>query len=220
MIRSFRDRRTEDFGGILDEPANDRAKHQIDSFSFAIYVSKARKAGAIRACMRRREFESTAEDYSETNVKIDGKSLIASVHTIRLRGLLLAAAAISLATFVQLPLAMSQEKERSATVDSGETVRIWFGANYGRRCATAGPPVFNLISKPSLGEVTTELADYTVPSGQNCSGRTYTGLRIWYKAGSTAGIDTFKYTIEFPHEPSNPTPSKGPQPVTVSVVVR
>ena len=134
--------------------------------------------------------------------------------------LFLALAAISVAIFVQLPLAISQEKERSATANSGETVRIWFGANYGRRCATAGPPVFNLISKPSLGEVTTELADYTVPSGQNCAGRTYTGLRIGYKAGSTAGTDMFKYTIEFPHEPSNPTPSKGPQPITVSVVIR
>ena len=115
--------------------------------------------------------------------------------------LFLVLAAISVAMFFQLPLAISQEKERSATANSGETVRIWFGANYGRRCATAGPPVFNLISKPSLGEVTTELADYTVPSGQNCAGRTYTGLRIWYKAGSTAGTDIFKYTIEFPHEP-------------------
>ncbi len=136
--------------------------------------------------MQRREFESTAEDSSKMNVEIDGKSLIASVHPKRMRGLLLAAVAISVAMFVQLPLAISQEKERSATVDSGETVRIWFGANYGRRCATAGPPVFNLISKPSLGEVTTELADYTVASGENCAGRTYTGLRIWYKAGSTA----------------------------------
>lgn len=154
------------------------------------------------------------------NVEIDGKSSIASVHPKRVRGLLLAAAAISVAMFVHLPLVMSQEKERSATVDSGETVRIWFGANYGRRCATAGPPVFNLISKPSLGEVTTESADYTVPSGQNCAGRTYTGLRIWYKAGSTVGTDMFKYTIEFTHEPSNTTPSKGPQPVTVTVVVR
>ena len=137
----------------------------------------------------------------------------------RIRGLLLATAAIWLATFVHLPLAMSQEKERNATVVSGETARIWFGANYGRRCATAGPPVFNLIAKPSLGEVTTELADYTVPSGRNCAGRTYTGLRILYKAGSTVGTDTLKYTIEFPHEPSNPTPSKGPQPITVSVVI-
>ncbi len=144
---------------------------------------------------------------------------LVAAHAQRIRGLLLATAAISLATFVQLPLAMSQEKERSATVVSGETARIWFGANYGRRCATAGPPVFNLIAKPSLGEVTTELADYTVPSGRNCAGRTYTGLRILYKAGSTAGTDTFKYTIEFPHEPSNPTPSKGPQPIAVSVVV-
>jgi len=137
----------------------------------------------------------------------------------RIRGLLAATSTILLAIFFQLPLAMSQEKERNATVVSGETARIWFGANYGRRCATAGPPVFNLIAKPSLGEVTTELADYTVPSGQNCAGRTYTGLRILYKAASTAGTDTFKYTIEFPHEPSNPTPSKGPQPITVSVVV-
>jgi hypothetical protein len=136
-----------------------------------------------------------------------------------MRGILLAAATISIAMCVQLPLAMSQEKERSAAVDSGETARIWFGANYGRRCATAGPPVFTLTSKPSLGEVTTELADYTVPSGESCAGRT-TGLRILYKAGSTAGTDSFKYTIEFPHEPSNPTPSKGPQAVTVTVVVR
>jgi len=133
---------------------------------------------------------------------------------------LLLAAVTSIAMLVQLPLALSQEKERSATVGSGVTVRIWFGANYGRRCATAGPPIFNLISKPSLGEVSTELADYTVPTGQNCAGRTYTGLRIWYKAGSIVGTDTFKYTIEFPHEPSNPTPSKGPQPVSVTVVVQ
>jgi len=134
------------------------------------------------------------------------------------RSLLLAA--VTSIALVQLPLALSQEKERSATVGSGETARIWFGANYGRRCATAGPPIFNLISKPSLGEVSTELADYTVPTGQNCAGRTYTGLRIWYKAGSIVGTDTFKYTIEFPHEPSNPTPSKGPQPVSVTVVVQ
>jgi hypothetical protein len=133
---------------------------------------------------------------------------------------LLLAAVTSIAMLVQLPLALSQEKERSATVGSGETARIWFGANYGRRCATAGPPIFNLISKPSLGEVSTELADYTVPTGQNCAGRTYTGLRIWYKAGSIVWTDTFKYTIEFPHEPSNPTPSKGPQPVSVTVVVQ
>jgi len=133
---------------------------------------------------------------------------------------LLLAAVTSIAMLVQLPLALSQEKERSATVGSGETVRIWFGANYGRRCATAGPPIFNLISKPSLGEVSTELADYIVPTGQNCAGRTYTGLRIWYKAGSIVGTDTFKYTIEFPHEPSNPTPSKGPQAISVIVVVQ
>jgi len=133
---------------------------------------------------------------------------------------LLLAAVTSIAMLVQLPLALSQEKERSATVGSGETVRIWFGANYGRRCATAGPPIFNLISKPSLGEVSTELADYIVPTGQNCAGRTYTGLRIWYKAGSIVGTDTFKYTIEFPHEPSNPTPSKGPQAISVTVVVQ
>jgi hypothetical protein len=139
---------------------------------------------------------------------------------MRIYGEFITAAAVSIAMCLQSPLASAQEKERGATVDAGQTARLWFGANYGRRCATAGPPVFELISKPSLGEVTTELADYTVPSGQNCAGRTYTGLRILYKAGSTVGINTFKYTIEFPHEPSNPTPSKGPQPVTVTVVIR
>jgi hypothetical protein len=158
--------------------------------------------------------------YPHVNMEEDFKPLLVAVRVIQMRDLFLMLAVILIAIFVQLPLAVSQEKERSTTVALGETVRIWFGANYGRRCATAGPPVFNLISKPSLGEVTTELADYTVPSGQNCAGRSYTGLRIWYKAGRTAGTDTFKYTIEFPHEPSNPTPSKGPQPVTVTVVVQ
>ena len=143
-----------------------------------------------------------------------------SAHSKRIRGLFLATAVTSIAMLVFLPLGFSQEKERTATVDSGESVRIWFGANYGRLCATAGPPVFKLIAKPSLGEVTTELTDYTVPSGQNCAGRNYTGLRIWYKAGTTLGTDSFKYTIEFPHEPSNPTPPKGPQPVTVTVMVQ
>jgi hypothetical protein len=146
--------------------------------------------------------------------------LFAAVHSIQMRDLCLALAAILLAMFVQLPPALSQKKERSATVTSGEKVRIWFGANYAPRWATAGPPIFNLVSKPSLGEVATELAEYTVPSGQNRAGRTYTGVRIWRKAGAIAGTDTFKYTIEFPHEPSNPTPSKGPQPVTVTVVVQ
>jgi hypothetical protein len=124
------------------------------------------------------------------------------------------------ATFIEIPHALSLDKERNATVNAGEKVSIWFGANYGRRCATAGPPVFNLTSKPSLGEVETEQADYTVPSGENCGGKTYTGLRIWYKAGPKAGTDTFAYTIEFPHEASNPAPSKGPQPVSVNVTVR
>jgi hypothetical protein len=144
----------------------------------------------------------------------------AGIYAAPMTTLRLLATAVSLAIFVRFPLVLAQEKERSVTVGPAETVRIWFGANYGRRCATAGPPIFSLISKPFLGEVATELADYTVPSGQNCAGRTYTGLRISYKAGSTVGNDTFKYTIEFPHEPSNPTPSKGPQPVSVTIAVR
>src|SRR5262245_5706659 len=131
-----------------------------------------------------------------------------------------ATASILIATLIQLPRALSLDAERHATVNSGERVRIWFGANYGRRCGTAGPPVFNLVSKPSLGEVTTDLADYTVPDGQNCAGRSYSGLRIWYKAGAVAGTDTFRYTLEFPHEATNPVPSKGPQPVAVTVVVK
>ena len=174
----------------------------------------------IEILLARLKMPTTTPDSTHVNMERGFKSLCVAVRAIQMRRLFLALTVILIAMFVQLPPALSQEKERSATVDSGETVRIWFGANYGRRCATAGPPLFNLISKPSLGEVTTELAEYTVPSGQNCAGRTYTGLRIWYKAGSTAGTDTFKYTIEFPHEPSNPTPSKGPQPVTVTVVVR
>src|SRR3954470_2726722 len=101
-------------------------------------------------------------------------------------------------------MALSLEKEKSATVRPGERVQIWFGANYGRRCRTAGPPLFKLVAAPALGEVGTEQAAYVVPRGEHCGGNSYTGLRIWYKAGSGTGADTFSYTLEFPHEPSNP----------------
>jgi hypothetical protein len=130
------------------------------------------------------------------------------------------AAAVALAGMTSgMPLALSLEKERSATVRPGERVRIWFGANYGQRCRTAGPPVFKLVSAPRLGEVLTDEAPYVVPGGEHCAGSSYTGLRIWYKAGPAAGTDTFSYTLEFPHEPSNPRPSKGPQPVTATVTI-
>src|SRR5262245_13057708 len=119
-----------------------------------------------------------------------------------------------------IPLALSLERERNLTVNAGERMRIWFGANYGRRCGTAGPPLFKLISAPTLGEVSTDEATYVVPTGENCQGRSYLGLRIWYKAGSATGTDTFSYTLEFPHEASNPTPSKGPQPVTATIIIR
>lgn len=118
-----------------------------------------------------------------------------------------------------IPFALALDKERTATVRVGERVGIWFGANYGQRCRTAGPPLFKLISAPSLGEVGTEEARYVVPSREHCGGNAYTGLRIWYKAGSMTGTDTFSYTIEFPHEVSNPRPSKGPQPVTVTITI-
>jgi hypothetical protein len=123
-------------------------------------------------------------------------------------------------TIVGIPSALSLEKERNVTVNAGEKVRIWFGANYGRRCATAGPPIFKLISAPTLGEVTIEEAAYVVPSGESCGGKSYTGLRVWYTARSATGTDTFSYTLEFPHELSNPRPSKGPQPVTATVTIK
>jgi hypothetical protein len=121
---------------------------------------------------------------------------------------------------IGMPYALSLEMTRNVTVDAGERVRIWFGANYGQRCRTAGPPLFKLISAPTLGEVTTEEATYVVPAGQHCQGNSYTGLRIWYKAGLARGTDAFSYTLEFPHEPSNPKPSKGPQPVTATITIK
>jgi len=119
-----------------------------------------------------------------------------------------------------MPLALSLESDRRITVKAGEKVRIWFGANYGRRCATAGPPVFRLTSAPNLGEVSTDEATYVVPAGERCGGNSYAGIRVWYTAGSATGTDTFSYTLEFPHEPSNPQPSKGPQPVTATITIQ
>lgn len=127
---------------------------------------------------------------------------------------------VALGALLGMPTALSVEKERNVNVMAGEKIRIWFGANFGRRCGTAGPPIFELISKPGLGEVSTDEAPFVVPSGENCGGRTYTGLRVWYKAGSATGKDRFSYTLEFPHEASNPRPSKGPQPVTMTVTIK
>jgi hypothetical protein len=138
---------------------------------------------------------------------------MASINTLR------AVATLVGVTF-GIPSALCVEKERSATVQAGESVRIWFGANYGPRCGTAGPPLFKLISVPALGEVRTEEAAYVVPRGEPCAGRSYTGLGIWYKAGSATGTDAFSYTVEFPHEARNPTPSKGPQPVRATVTIK
>jgi hypothetical protein len=104
-------------------------------------------------------------------IGVDATFLTVTLGAMRSSVFVLFTAAISIPNFVYSSPAFAQEKERSASVAAGERVRIWFGANYGRRCRTAGPPLFNLTAKPSLGEVTTELADYTVPGGDNCSGR-------------------------------------------------
>lgn len=119
-----------------------------------------------------------------------------------------------------MPFALSLDKERYIAVKAGEKIRIWFGANYGRRCGTAGPPLFKVTSAPTLGEVSADEATYVVPTGEHCAGNSYIGLRVWYKAGLATGSDTFSYTIEFPHEPSNPQPSRGPQPVTMTMTIK
>jgi len=131
-----------------------------------------------------------------------------------MRWLLAASACAICATSLAL------DPERRATVRPGETVQIWFGVNYGQRCSTAGPPIFKRVTEPALGEVRTEHLDHVcIPRGEQCGGNSYEGLRVWYKAGAKAGVDTFSYTIEFPHEASNPRPSKGPQPVTATVTI-
>jgi hypothetical protein len=118
------------------------------------------------------------------------------------------------------PPAQALESERSASVRPGERARIWSGANYGQRCRSAGPPVFKVVSAPRLGELSADEAPHVVPRGERCGGNSYTGLRIWYKAGMATGVDSFSYTIEFPHEASNPRPSKGPQPVTATITIK
>lgn len=116
--------------------------------------------------------------------------------------------------------ASALEPEKRATLSVGEKTKLWFGANYGKRCRSAGPPVFHLTSKPALGEVTTEESAFTAPAGGPCQGDTYTGLIIWYKAGKQPGTDVFTYTVEFPHELGNPQPSSTPHLVTATVTVQ
>src|SRR5437867_2606889 len=98
------------------------------------------------------------EDLLGIEMEIDAKSSSDYVGSrYKIWRLVLATGSILIATIIKFPNELPQDKKRKAKVNSGERVRIWFGANYGRRCATAVPPVFNLISKPSLGEVITEL---------------------------------------------------------------
>jgi hypothetical protein len=133
--------------------------------------------------------------------------------------ILVAAAVLITAIGWSLP-AVSLDKERSATVNRGEKKRIWIGGNYGRRCATAGPPIFVLTSEPKLGKVTAEKVDYTVPAGEPCQGTVQPGIAIWFEAGGQAGTDTFTYTLDFPHEVGNPVAAKGPQPVAGTITVK
>jgi hypothetical protein len=125
-----------------------------------------------------------------------------------------------IAAFAVIPRGQAIEPSRHATVTAGEKRLLWLGANYGPNCGSAGLPIFKLISAPALGEVTTERTPILVPSGKSCEGHTYTGLAIWYKARSQAGIDVFTYTLDFPHESGNPSPAKGPQTVTETVTVK
>lgn len=125
-------------------------------------------------------------------------------------------------TYAPTVAAPSGEKNISpmrATVAAGGKTRLWFNANYGPHCGSAGLPLFSLTTKPVLGEVTTDEIPFTVPSGQNCAGNVYRGLEIWYIAGPVPGSDRFTYTIEFPHETNNPEPSKGPRPGRALILV-
>jgi len=96
---------------------------------------------------------------------------------------------------------------------------LFAGVTCAPLAGTAGPPIFKRVAAPTLGELGTEHVPYVVPSGEHCGGKAYTALRIWYRAGPGTGTDTFSYTIEFPHEATNPRPSKCPQPVTVTVTI-
>jgi len=71
---------------------------------------------------------------------IDAKSFLKVPDSVaRIRRLALTIGFVLIATLIQPPYALSLDPERTATVNSGERVRIWFGANYGRPCRTAGP---------------------------------------------------------------------------------
>ena len=128
--------------------------------------------------------------------------------------------AIAITTILCASAALAERTDRSDTVAIGQLKRILFRGNYGEACRSAGPPIFRLISRPLLGEVTTEITDYKVPSGERCENTMQPGLAVWYKAGPKAGTDIFKYTIEYPHEANNRAPSKGPQPVTQTITVK
>lgn len=98
--------------------------------------------------------------------------------------------------------------DRKVEAKRGEKVQLWYGANYGKPCDTAGPPKIAVTSRPKLGTVTIEAARYIVPDGQRCEKQIYDGRIVWYQAGSEAGTDVFTYSIEFPHQGYNNIPSE------------
>src|SRR5438128_9953325 len=93
------------------------------------------------------------EDLLGIEMEIDAKSSSDYVGSrYKIWRLVLATGSILVATFIQLPHALSLDQERNATVNSGERVRIWVGANYGRRSASDGYHVVNFKSLRAMWE--------------------------------------------------------------------
>ncbi|AKM29816.1 hypothetical protein AB870_06360 [Pandoraea faecigallinarum] len=102
----------------------------------------------------------------------------------------------------------------------GQKVPIWEQSNYSVLCRDLGTPTFELDSKPALGEVTPEWITYTVPVGQRCEQMKFSGMIVWYQAGSTPGTDEVVWTVGFPREFGSRTPGSGEHRVTTKIVIR
>lgn len=139
-------------------------------------------------------------------------SRFASRLSVFMSGVLFAVAAFAQASY--------PPPTNEVSVAVGEKVAIWVQPNYSVLCRSLGQPTFQLDSVPTLGEVSAEWIDYTVPAGQRCETMRFPGMIVWYQAGKVTGTDVVTWTVGFPRELTSRVPATGDHRVTTTVVIQ
>lgn len=84
----------------------------------------------------------------------------------------------------------------------GQTIRLNFYTNLGLDCVPLGQAVIRVAKQPTLGRIalarsrSSPVVPPFSPLG-HCLGRSVSGTLVSYRAGSTPGLDSVEYLVNF-----------------------